>query len=242
MLQQLTQRYGHHHPRVHVIRSSSGSDRQLGLTFFQQHSTWQTELYPAGPFEISAGSLRPQSSSSGSWKKGTLIYKLYQAFRMFSNPIPLGQTKGQCWKIEVVCQNTPQWSPQLLSGLRFWLTQGGALLVFDPLTSLLYPHSGTFESRWPSVGSPWYITSLVWRIEIICATVKLNSCGEVMASLHKAPYRYTQYQHAFHQLGRIAARRGGSRWGIGFLFPLRWYLQWNSNFYVITKADVDSFS
>ena len=71
---------------------------------------------------------------------------------------------------------------------------------------------------------------------------KLNSCGEVMASLHKAPYRYTQSQHPFHQLGRIAARRGGSRWGIGFLFPLRWYLQGNSNFYVITKADVDSFS
>lgn len=70
MLQQLMQRYGHHNPRVHVIRSSSGSDRQLGLTFFQQHSTWQTELYPAGPLEISAGSLRPQSSSSGSWKKG----------------------------------------------------------------------------------------------------------------------------------------------------------------------------
>ena len=40
---------------------------------------------------------------------------------------------------------------------------------------------------------------------------KLNSCGEVMASLHKAPYRYTQSQHPFHQLGRIAARRGGSR-------------------------------
>ena len=71
---------------------------------------------------------------------------------------------------------------------------------------------------------------------------KLNSCGEVMASLHKAPYRYTQSQHPFHQLGRIAARRGGSRWGIGFLFPLRWYLQGNSNFYLITKADVDSFS
>ena len=71
---------------------------------------------------------------------------------------------------------------------------------------------------------------------------KLNSCGEVMASLHKAPYRYTQSQHPFHQLGRIAARRGGSRWGIGFLFLLRWYLQGNSNFYVITKADVDSFS
>ena len=71
---------------------------------------------------------------------------------------------------------------------------------------------------------------------------KLNSCGEDMASLHKAPYRYTQSQHLFHQLGRIAAGRGGSRWGIGFLFPLRWYLQGNSNFYVITKADVDSFS
>ena len=71
---------------------------------------------------------------------------------------------------------------------------------------------------------------------------KLNSCGEVMASLHKAPYRYTQSQHPFHQLGRIAARRGGSRWGIGFLFPLRWYLQGNSNFYLIIKADVDSFS
>ena len=70
----------------------------------------------------------------------------------------------------------------------------------------------------------------------------LNSCGEVMASLHKAPYRYTQPQRPFHQLGRIAARRGGSRWGIGFLFLLRWYLQGNSNFYVITKADVDSFS
>ena len=40
---------------------------------------------------------------------------------------------------------------------------------------------------------------------------KLNSCGEVMASLHKAPYRYTQSQHPFHQLGRNAARRGGSR-------------------------------
>ena len=40
---------------------------------------------------------------------------------------------------------------------------------------------------------------------------KLNSCGEVMASLHKAPYRYTQSQHPFHQLGRIAARRRGSR-------------------------------
>ena len=40
---------------------------------------------------------------------------------------------------------------------------------------------------------------------------KLNSCGEVMAALHKAPYRYTQSQHPFHQLGRIAARRGGSR-------------------------------
>ena len=65
---------------------------------------------------------------------------------------------------------------------------------------------------------------------------KLNSCGEVMASLHKAPYRYTQSQHPFHQLGIIAARRGGSRWGIGFLFLLRWYLQGNSNFYVITKA------
>ena len=51
---------------------------------------------------------------------------------------------------------------------------------------------------------------------------KLNSCGEVMASLHKAPYRYAQSQHPFHQLGRIAARRGGSRWGIGFLFLLRW--------------------
>ena len=36
---------------------------------------------------------------------------------------------------------------------------------------------------------------------------KLNSCGEVMASLHKAPYRDTQSQHPFHQLGRIAARR-----------------------------------
>jgi hypothetical protein len=71
---------------------------------------------------------------------------------------------------------------------------------------------------------------------------KLNSFGEVMASLHKAPYRYTQSQHPFHQLGRIAARRRGSRWGIGFLFLLRWYLQGNSNFYVITKADVDSFS
>ena len=71
---------------------------------------------------------------------------------------------------------------------------------------------------------------------------KLNSCGEDMASLHKAPYRYTQSQHLFHQLGRIAAGRGGSRLGIGFLFPLRWYLQGNSNFYVITKADVDSFS
>ena len=54
---------------------------------------------------------------------------------------------------------------------------------------------------------------------------KLNSCGEVMASLHKAPYRYTQSQHPFHQLGKIAARRGGSRWGIGFFFPLRWYLR-----------------
>ena len=32
---------------------------------------------------------------------------------------------------------------------------------------------------------------------------KLNSCGEVMASLHKAPYRYTQSQHPFHQLGRL---------------------------------------
>ena len=71
---------------------------------------------------------------------------------------------------------------------------------------------------------------------------KLNSCGEVMASLHKAPYRSTQSQQPSHQLGRIAARRGGSRWGIGFLFPLRWYLQGNSNFYLITKADVDSFS
>ena len=66
---------------------------------------------------------------------------------------------------------------------------------------------------------------------------KLNSRGEDMASLHKAPYRYTQSQHLFHQLGRIAARKGGSKWGIGFLFPLRRYLQGNSNFYVITKAD-----
>ena len=71
---------------------------------------------------------------------------------------------------------------------------------------------------------------------------KLNSCGEVMASLHKAPYHYTQSQHPFHQLGRIAARRRGSRWGIGFLFLLRRYLQGNSDFYVVTKADVDSFS
>lgn len=30
---------------------------------------------------------------------------------------------------------------------------------------------------------------------------KLHSCGEVMASLHKAPYRPTQSQHPFHQLG-----------------------------------------
>ena len=59
---------------------------------------------------------------------------------------------------------------------------------------------------------------------------KLNSCGEVMASLHKAPYHYTQSQHPFHQLGRIAARRRGSRWGIGFLFLLRRYLQGNSDF------------
>ena len=49
---------------------------------------------------------------------------------------------------------------------------------------------------------------------------KLNSCGEVMASLHKAPYRYTQSQHPFHQLGRIAARRGGSRWRNRILIPL----------------------
>ena len=35
----------------------------------------------------------------------------------------------------------------------------------------------------------------------LCARLsKLNSCGEVMASLHKAPYRYTQSQHLFPQL------------------------------------------
>lgn len=150
MLQQLTQRYGHH-PRVHVIRSSSGSDRQLGLTFFQQHSTWQTELYPAGPLEISAASLRPQSSSSGSWKKGTLIYKLYQVFRVFSNPIPLSQTKGQCWKIEVVCQNTME------SSIAEWL---------EFLT-----HSG-----WSSLDSHLYYTLTVALCIFVCSVWGIFSC------------------------------------------------------------------
>ena len=76
----------------------------------------------------------------------------------------------------------------------------------------------------PCISHYIYILCLWNKITTYVRRSKLNSCGEVMASLHKAPYRYTQSQHPCHQLGRIAARRGGSRWGIGFLFPLRWYL------------------
>ena len=105
-------------------------------------------------------------------------------------------------------------------------------------TSLKQRLLGYILSHWFLLYSPCDYSLLFLYVR----RSKLNSCGEVMASLHKAPYRYTQSQHPFHQLGRTAARRGGSRWGIGFLFPLRWYLQENSNFYLITKADVDSFS
>ena len=48
---------------------------------------------------------------------------------------------------------------------------------------------------------PFLVGKHIWKHPYVRRS-KLNSCGEDMASLHKAPYRYTQSQHLFHQLIR----------------------------------------
>ena len=152
------------------------------------------------------------------------------------------------WRFLVVLSCSPTWSLSTAPWVVRWSGWYGSRSFVCWWNSICFSWSQwtfllSFECQ-----SPWWDPSIGFDSSGKCQNYpyvrrsKLNSCGEVMASLHKAPYRYTQSQHPFHQLGRIAARRGGSRWGIGFLFPLRWYLQGNSNFYVITKADVDSFS
>ena len=104
---------------------------------------------------------------------------------------------------------------------------GETKTIFMSIYWMIFQKHPNIISKWLRVcicifvcGTMYIYIYMYLYIYIYVRRSKLNSCGEVMASLHKAPYRYTQSQHPFHQLGRIAARRRRIQMRNRILIPL----------------------